>query len=64
MKFRGVHFDKLQALAGQIGVAFGVTAMVQGVFLPNATWVEVTLVVLGAMLFILFAILKREEDHD
>jgi len=64
MKFCGVHFDKLQTLAGQVGVALYVAAMVQGVFLPNATWLEVALVVLGASLFIIFAILKREEDHD
>jgi len=64
MKIRGVHFDKLQALAGQVGVAMYVTAMVQGVFLPNATWLEVALVVLGATLLVFFAILKREEDHD
>lgn len=64
MKIRGVHFDKLQALAGQVGVAMYVTAMVQGVFLPNATWLEVALVVLGATLLVFFAILKQEEDHD
>jgi len=64
MKFRGVHFDKLQALSGQVGVALYVAAMVQGVFLPNATWLEVTLVILGASLLVFFAILKREQDHD
>ena len=58
MKFPGIHADKLQAVAGQIGVAVFVLGFVNAIFVDASAWQDIALTFVFATTAIFFAILK------
>ena len=60
MKFPSIHADKLQAIAGQIGVAVFVLALINTIFVDGAAWQNIALAFAFATATIFFAILKIE----